>query len=82
MFRNMKTKNVQTVLKMEEYERFREALRLEKLPLKEGVRQAILSWTRIRVGFNKKDPFFTTRDMIQGKEDLSEKHDEIYMTRE
>lgn len=74
----MKEKNVQTVLKVEEYERFREALKLEKLPLKEGVREAILSWTRQRVGFNRKDPLFATMGAFHGEKDMAEKHDEIY----
>lgn len=67
---------------MAEYERFREALKLEKLPLKEGVREAILSWTRQRVGFNRKDPFFATKGMFSGGEDLAEKHDALYEARE
>ncbi len=36
----MKTKNVQTVLKIREYERFKEVLKQEKMPLKEGIKEA------------------------------------------
>ncbi len=78
MFNNMKTKNVQTVLKIREYEMLKEALKQERIPLKEGVREAILTWTRQRAGFNRDDPFFATKNLFSGKKDLSERHDEIY----
>lgn len=78
MINNMKTKNVQTVLKIHEYERFREVLKHEKIPLKEGVREAILTWTRQKVGFNREDPFFATKNQFSGKKDMAKGHDEIY----
>ncbi|MEE8403525.1 MAG: hypothetical protein V3R93_07200 [Candidatus Hydrothermarchaeaceae archaeon] len=74
----MRVKNVQTVLKIREYDMFKEALKHEKMPLKEGVREAILTWTRQRAGFNRKDSFFATKNLFAGKKDLAEKHDEIY----
>jgi hypothetical protein len=82
MNKNMKNKNVQTVLKISEYKKFREALKLEKLSLKEGAREAILSWTRQRIGFNEKDPFFATKNLFSGRKDLAEKHDKIYEGKE
>jgi len=74
----MKTKNVQTVLKIHEYERFKEVLKQEKMPLKEGVKEAILTWTRHKAGFNEKDPLFATKNLFSGKRDLAGGHDEIY----
>lgn len=82
MFNNMKVKNVQTVLNIREYERFKEVLKHEKMPLKEGVKEAILTWTRQRAGFNRGDPFFATENLFSGKKDMARGHDEIYVGNE
>ena len=78
----MKVKNVQTVLNIREYVRFKEVLKHEKMPLKEGVKEAILTWTRQRAGFNRGDPFFATENLFSGKRDMAEGHDEIYVGNE
>jgi hypothetical protein len=75
----MGMKHVQAELQPHEYAALQEAVRAAGLTLKDGVREAVLSWVRARRA--GKDPFYRIKGIAgrAGSRDASERHDDLYL---